>query len=690
MRGLRLIACVSALVVGAQASAQARPFWTTVWLHDAPTAERLERLRASGFDSVSVGRGQDPEAVRAAGLAFYGDQVGGKGILELRNVQWRAWRESFLRARDPRVASRPNCLADAAVRRQLVDLVQAGTRRLIAEDGQPPFAVSLCDEASATRRANPMDQVASPTFLEAFRKDLRERLDGDLSALNDRWGSSFQSFDEVTPWATDRMRERAHSTRRLPRRLAPWADGLAFQDRVFARALGEACDAVTRIAPDLPAGPTGMQPSACFGGHDYREILARVTYFEAYDIGGARDLALSFRRPGTPFVETVFPPGKEGSARSPAHQWSTALAHGASGVIVWSSREVEQREGYRNLLRSTGESLEGPAKAFAGASLNYDRVWMVESRPSTFAWWMLDSQIDGDTWTERLTSYESRHGTSLRARLGWLSLLNDLGYQPRLVDQRDLVERLERGAPRAIVLPACLALSDEAVDALRRFVRDGGHLIADHSPGLYDEGLKLRATGPFDDLFGIAKRSRDRRDLLVRNATIGDGDRTRDGIGWAERGLVNALDPDDEQPHLLQRSIARGGVSYLNLAVCEYPEIRVDPGRSAGARVLRGFVAARLGEAGLRPFVVAEIEGVEPQLEALRLRSPDGRDLLAICADLESVPAEIREDPETPLLLEFPVVVELTDLRTGRVLSRAKRFELPFDSYLGAFFVVRR
>src|SRR5262249_18600840 len=152
-------------------------------------------------------------------------------------------------------------------------------------------------EISVTRHANPLDFCFSPHCLRAFREDLAVRYP-DVGALNRAWRSSFAGMEDVVPFTADRIRARELGGNEIPANLRPWSEHLEFQDAQLAATVGSLVTLVKKQAPDLPCGLTGMQPPSAYGGHDYRRLMPLCDLYEAYDIGGARDVAMCFAGAG--------------------------------------------------------------------------------------------------------------------------------------------------------------------------------------------------------------------------------------------------------------------------------------------------------------------------------------------------------------------------------------------------------
>ncbi len=674
------------------------PFAAILWRHGAGPydADFHRRVAEAGFDGVSVTVGEPPRLPGADSLGCYLDQVAGKGVLELRDTQWQPVAEGFWQDRDPARLVRPTDLADPEVIAGMVRRVEESMTR---EGASAAWFASLADEPSATRHANPLDLCVSRPFVAGFRAWLRQRYRDDFAALVAVWGDpGAHGFESVLPWTTDRIRGRELRGVDLPENLAPWSDQLEFTDELFAAAVEAGLQAARSESPEMPIGLFGMQPPSAFGGHDYYRLLAGQTAFEAYDIGGARDLADCLADSRALRVVTLFPPG-DAPLRLVDARLADALAHGADAVIVWAAGEVFGEDGaptaFGRRFGNARRRLAGAARAFAGAELLRDPIWLVESQASIRAHWMLDSARDGRTWPRRLSSWEAEHSTSLAARSSWLRLFADLGFQPALVDSRELPARLAAGPPGLLVLPATLALDDDSLAAIRRYVEAGGRLLADHGTALYDERLRRREQGGLDDLFGLRGRSLRWTDRLVDNAGVVDGARLPGtGLGVAERGLRGGLgEPVGELGAVqLEARPRRGAATYLNLAVCEYAALRLDPARVAAARDLRTRVRWVLDDASLVPAVLARGKGLPTCLEVLRHRAPGGRLLLAVrvaALDAPELLRQLGEDGPRPLELRFAAPVQLLDVAAGRDLGTADTFELQIDPFLGVFLEVR-
>lgn len=678
---------------------RAAGFGKVLWVDGATagSAEQLARVREIGFDAIQLGPGGDPRAARAAGLGFYLDQPIGKGHLELRDEEWQDLAAAYERSRDAALLVRPGCLSDPARATELAARVRAAVAAA-AEAGGPALRfTALADEASWTRHNNPLDVCRCEHCLAAFRAAMRREY-GTVAALGQAWGASFDSFEDVVPVAVDQLRARELTGLALPVNLTPLADWLAFTDAQFAAVVSRLAAAAEAAAPGVPVGLTGLQPPTAFGGHDYARLVPPLSLLEPYPIGGARELAASFA-PQASFWSTLFVPEEAlpltQLRRRFAASLAAAAARGDDGVVVWNHArllgDAPAASTARQALEQAFTALRPALLACAGARPPDAPVWLVESRASVFAWWMLDSERDGMTWVRRLASHEAAHSTSLAARASWLSLLADLGVAARFVAEDELPVKLLQQRPRCVVLPAQIALGARSCQALEVYVQNGGTLLADHSPAIYDGALRRRDAGGLDALFGIRGRSLHKSDLRVREgralataATAG----ARHPLPIAETGLdVELGERCGREPVFCEQRTGKGRAVCLNLVVADYDRLRLEPQRVVVAQELRRRVRQVLQGAGAVPFCDVRGDQLPTCIERTLLRARDGRTILAVRLAVLDSPALLRELGERGarhVQVAFAREVTLRAL-DGEPLGTGREFDLRLDPSAGLF-----
>ena len=653
-------------------------------------ADALAALRALGVSGVMLGPHQDTAPAVAAGLAVLVDQLVGKGILELRETQFAPLRDAYERERDVRHLVRPGCLSDPSTASELLRRATDAMRGAAV-----PCAVSLGDEISTTRHANPLDFSFSPAALAALRASARAR-HGDLDALNTAWGTSFADWDAVVPPTADQARAQLRARPgELPPNLVAWAHHRRETDASLARVVLSLATHVRSVWP-VPCGITGIQQPSAYGGSNFDGLLRGLDYYEAYDIGGARDLAMGCARGDAWQLTTVFAAAGDHAAALLAARFADALAHGIRVVVPWHAGLLVARTaegvtptGYGRQL-AAAIARAAPLAAFAGARLERSPIWLVEEHAAVQAHWMLDSAGDGDTWIRRLSSYEETHSTSLAARLSWVRLLEDLGRQGRFVPAARLATELQRSTPRVIVLPAQIALSDAVAATLAEYVRAGGVLLADCEVGFYDAELRRRARPVLDEVFGLEARPVPAfAGLFVREGKPAAGARLASGAAVAERDVRAAVaERMGAMSVQCEHRFGRGLAVYLNLAVCEYGRVRLDPARLATARDLRRRVRRVLDAANVPPPFEVEATGLPTCLERAVLRGADDRTLLAIRVNALEAPETFQQllaRGSTEVEILFPKPVRLRRLSDGEALGPSASFKLSLDPAWGIF-----
>jgi hypothetical protein len=518
--------------------------------------------------------------------------------------------------------------------------------------------------------------------------------------LNEVLGTHYLSFKDAIPVSTDQLRRRELGDRDLPADLRPFAFWLDFVDGQFAGAVQAVRSRVVAAMPDVPVGLTGLAVPGPFGGHDYGRLLAGHTLGEAYDIGGSMELCRSLLPATAHRYATLFPPSeavlaaKVGVRAYVRARLLSFASQGVAGVVVWNDGTVAAPDGKPTLfgtaVTDTFKKHGAEFDALAGAQVESEDVWLVESHDSVRAWWMIDSAKDGMTWVRRLASYEQKHSTSQAARIGWIRVLQDLGLQPHFELVATLPLRLLQEQPKCVVLPATIALSDRVIQALNVYVRNGGTLLADHSTAIYTDRLKRREAGGLDRLFGIEGRSLSWNDLLVRE---GRSSSRETGLPIAERELRGDLGQQESQADtFLERSVGRGRTCYLNSPVCEYPVWRLDEGEFLRARALRRRVRAALRLARVSPPCEVVAKGLPTCIERVPLRLRDGRHVIAVRINALERPSLLRQlakDGPVTVELIFPRKFHIRELN-GKDHGVAASCSVQLDPFGAVFLEVKR
>ncbi len=358
-----------------------------------------------------------------------------------------------------------------------------------------PFFYSLADESGIADLAAFWDFDFSDESLVPMRRWLRNRYT-TLASLNTEWGSSFPTWDLVTPPTTHEAMQRKDDN------FAAWADFKQWMDVTFADALQMGRKAIESVDPHAYVNIGGGQRPG-WGGYDYARISQALTAIEPYDIGNNVEIIRSLN-PKMAMVSTGFANGPWEQQRV----WRE-LFHGHRGLIIWDENHeyagTDGMAGTRGTEASKyyNEIREGAGALIINSQPVTDPIAIHYSQASMRTEWMLARRPEGDKWIDRGAKTERTDDEFLRLRESWCELIEDQGLQYNFVSYEQLAKaELLKSGYRVLILPRSSSLSAAEVAAIRDFVVQGGVAIADGEPGLFNEHSRRLTASPLADLFG--------------------------------------------------------------------------------------------------------------------------------------------------------------------------------------------
>ncbi len=295
---------------------------------------------------------------------------------------------------------------------------------------------------------------------------------------------------------------------------SPLMDEWSFNDSVFDNFLGDLVTFGNTVDPATPVGFVGGQSPSAFGGYDYAKVMRKVQFIEAYNNGGSQAIIRSFNpHNALPTVTTMFT-SKRNTANDMIWQVWYYLAEGNRGFIAWVENwftpsikadpkvKATPKPWFKEVAPhfiAAGQKI-GPM--MTGAEWVDDGVAIYYSHPSIQLHWILDSEAHGKTWTNR--NEDASLGTSQLTRKAWENMLRDDGLQFTYIDYATVIQKGIPSHYHVLILPAALCLSDAEAKQIKDFCRNGGTVIADFLPGVWDQHGKGRVKGGvLDDMFGV-------------------------------------------------------------------------------------------------------------------------------------------------------------------------------------------
>jgi hypothetical protein len=454
------------------------------------------------------------------------------------------------------------------------------------------FAYSLGDEIAVR------GSCLNPHCLEAYRNYLREQY-ADIAALNASWGSNYAGFHEVQlSKPEDNDEAEAFRAGNFPR----WFDRQAYQSYNFCRLCDRFGKSFRRIDPESRCGFEG---AGTFGHADDLDGFVRSNTFWSPYPGTADEVVRSIAPRDFPRSNWM---GYTKDPDSLLERYWRMLTRGCDSVWWWRWDALGRFHGWlapnldpfptvQEILRDTQIVRDGLGDLLLASQMQTDGLGILYSHPSAYAAKVQVSPTFG--------SYEGNH-------TAFHNTLRELGLNFKYFTDRQLRRgEVDLSTFRVIILPMTQAMGSQEAELLRQFVREGGLLIADVRPAIYNEHVKPLAAGQLDDVFGVRRTG-------LAAAFTGDGViqvpaadgklaslnpvkvRTDTGIQATEASAAGSV---GEAPLLLSNRFGRGQTLLLNLAMASFPALSHEGTPEVAADLLRralerGRVTAALNLTG--------------------------------------------------------------------------------------------
>ena len=673
-------------------------FSILVWQYKTNGMQDAKLYEQANLRGWHIDRGQGREAdvkfSKERRWPYYVDHAAGKGVLHLTP-------NSGLNtiATDGTKSARPWSFVDP---KTVVEL-EANLKANVPAVGRgPALAIAMDDEVSMGTFNSPLEVDYSPASLELFRRWVKATY-GRQDQLQAAWGLLGERESSIEPVTYEAVRSQITSLPPSQWRLAPWLDFRSYMDRQQAAMFAHVVSVTNRLAPGVPAGVVGGQQPSAYGGFDYSQLRHATQWMEAYDIGGTNELLRSFwsEPPRRGRMQTYF-----ASGNAAVDKWFLwyYLAHGCRAVIAWP--DMGDKAWFDNgklnphiaTLAPTFNDVQAKELSVLthpNTRSLFSPIAVLYSHPSVQVGWAIDASTHGKTWPRRSSSLDNGCLSSGQNRVAWTRLLEDLGHQARMVDSRDLIGGiLDRESIRVLVLPQAFAMSERECEVIERFVKRGGHVIADYAPAMTDEHGTGYAVRPLDEMFGIQRGAEQGWFDGKRRYEL-DGERYQSPLG--ERLPKEGCQLEFGMPVVerdltgvrFENKYGEGATLYMNLSPTAYADNAIRA--SEFGEMWRSWVGDFLGEANVsEPVRVSRLDGAVSGVELLRYAADGGQtEVWAIVAN-PTRQAAIDGPGSGVALANKPIELELKwdrdckslrDLRLGKSLSTEGpiRLTLPAD-----------
>ena len=349
-----------------------------------------------------------------------------------------------------------------------------------------------------------------PLCTKRFQDWCRKRCANDIKKLNLEWNSTFKSFDQVRGI----LLKQAVDRKQLPR----WVDFRYFmRSQVFSQYHIDWTDMVRRIIPQARSA------DAAWANFDYSRFRNHMTCSAVSGgsvLGDVRtELHQSFSQdkgfwmgPGNTLR---YMPAFETPLTRARYPWQYLLL-GCSGLIT--GVEVYDMLGGGNYVtadyseplpffRQIGEQVlflnRGIAKLINTARPQRSKVAILWAPYNHYISRLFPFQENGFSGGSHYNCVADGG-----AHDDCLTLMNSLRIRPTFIAPDDVCNGiLEKRGYKALMLPYSKGMSAAEAEAIRRFVRAGGLVIADNTPGICSSHGRLLDKPRLADMFPVTERA---------------------------------------------------------------------------------------------------------------------------------------------------------------------------------------
>ena len=430
-----------------------------------------------------------------------------------------------------------------------------------------------------------------PECLAAYRAFLGETY-GEIGALNASWKSEYGDFGDVDLLVPGDFDENEALASGL---YARWYDRQLFSRKTFA-------DLCARFAPVAqrhdPLALTGFEGAGKLKqGPAFEQITGTTGFWVTYsDLASKLIHALT----GPEFVRSRWMGYVQDADSLICNAWQT-VTHGADGIWWW---RWDGQGNWNGLIRSNLEF-------FPAAEEMFDELAVVRRGLGDL---LVRYRLQDDdvvflyseaAWAGARLDGHDRFGTIDRVHEGFGAAIRDLGLGFRYITDSMLRDgELKRRGAGVLVMPFATAIGDATAAAISEFVHEGGTVITDIRPAVYDGHCAPRGSPALDKLFGVRQATRavpiEVADLRL---AIGPGREISLGQVVVDASLeVTDARPratHDGVPLLCERRAGAGRAVLLNAQLGGYIGLRFSDRASGIRELLSGWFSA----AGVTPEV---------------------------------------------------------------------------------------
>jgi hypothetical protein len=466
---------------------------------------------------------------------------------------------------DPAPVRNPS-LSDPEYLKKEHDKLLAAAR--LAKDFSP-VGYTLGDENNlddAFSHIRGIDIDFHPAAQDSFRTWLMGKY-GSIEKLNKVWKTLFPFLTDVHPI----IQAEALGSGQYAR----WIDFREFMEHSMTAMHKFGGDVIREVDPDARVGFDGTNVQNSYHGYNFYDLFTTNKLQNIYDQPEQRELLRSFA-------------GKDAL---------TGIWLGS----YWAHRSVEQNRHYPWLMLLHGMNSCWYWTVYGNSSTGHAMTALAPDLTPAFHFeWALEEIKEIKSGIGKLImnsgrrqdgiavhySPSSLHASSLDntmsfvpfSQMNMVMLLEDAGFQYDFTASPQIEGGiLDSGKYKVMILPCSQVISEKEEKAIRKFVDNGGLLIADVRPGFYGNYGNPSERGVLDDLFGIGRMKGGRTlpsDISVSGAFGGKQEKfsipKRSLDGETTTGEGKALAMVNGIPAIIVNDHGKGHTVLFNFDITDY------------------------------------------------------------------------------------------------------------------------
>ena len=364
---------------------------------------------------------------------------------------------------------------------------------------------SVCDEPNLAKMETSDELDSHPENIAEFRRRMEKKY-GTITEFNRRMRSNWKSFDEIQPILMVEARKTG--------RYGEFIEWRNFNVDRWCEIIKLIGDAGKKVSPHARFALTNSFGQGIFSGNDYAKLYRKAGLDFATEYSSCiylgKNPIYNFDEFMRSFAPEMRSPGSVGYLNSNAAMISYSpwwfAAHRYGGM------------GWYAMLGTNHHLLDGPTLALTkdavllGKSIRHSKLQQgIGKLFLDYRWKKRDIAIyysQTSMQTAFLLGKETRNGiidatgplhNYFYSRQGAFYALEYLLHQYDFVAYDQVEDGILKDY-KVLIMPCIISMTDKEVAAIKKFIANGGKVIADFAPGVYDELGFKRAEAPLKDV----------------------------------------------------------------------------------------------------------------------------------------------------------------------------------------------